>query len=65
MDFHTALELCKKVRENTKDKWWSTAFWQCWGCNKFSGGDDKRCFNSNDGKFTGCQLVNKEAKPVK
>lgn len=56
-----ALEICELVRERNKNKKFSFAKGQCWGCMKFSLKKDDikaRCiFSSEDNR--GCQLVNR------
>lgn len=52
-----ALRLCDEIRTQYRDKWWTFAGWQCWGCTTFTHGDvEKRCFNSPP-DYRGCNLV--------
>lgn len=53
-----ALALCQKIRYENAGKFWSPAYWQCWGCVKFSKGDAaKMCFSNAPGN-RGCIWVN-------
>jgi hypothetical protein len=50
-----ALQMCAEIREENRDKWFSAARWQCWGCMTFTGGDpEKMCIGGEEG----CNLVN-------
>ena len=54
-----ALLLCAAIRQDNRGKWYTSAWFQCWGCTKFSRGDpDKMCLSNRDGN-SGCRLVNK------
>jgi hypothetical protein len=54
-----AQELCGKIREENRGKWYRFEWWQCWGCVKFSKGDPgKMCFSNREG-CRGCNLVSK------
>lgn len=57
-----AKKICRQIREENKKKYFSFAKMQCWGCVRFSHGDeDKMCYASKpDG--AGCNLVNTKAK---
>ncbi len=53
-----ALKLCAGVREAHRNKLFSAARWQCWGCVKFSKGvREKMC-----GSVVGCNLVASQHK---
>jgi hypothetical protein len=57
-----AIALCDQVRAANRGRWWSAAWWQCWGCIRSTGGTedayaDKRCIGSAPG-YRGCALVN-------
>jgi hypothetical protein len=55
-----ALKACKAIRSRNRDRIISFAKIQCWGCLKYSHGDEALlCFNSAEGN-RGCSLVNKE-----
>lgn len=58
----TALQLCADIREEYQGRWFSNAFWQCWGCVRFTHGDpDKMCFH-NQPDNRGCALINARYK---
>ena len=53
-----AWRICVQIREQNRNKWYSPARWQCWGCVKFSKGvQEKMCLSSKPG-YRGCNLVN-------
>ena len=55
-----AQQMCAKIREENRGKWYRFGWWQCWGCVKFSKGDPlKMCFSNKEG-YRGCNLVNKQ-----
>ena len=57
-----ALKLCDEIRGENKQKWFSLAKMQCWGCCKWSKGDlEKMCLSSEGG----CNLVNKRYSLLK
>jgi hypothetical protein len=55
----TALALCAEIREKNRSKWYSMAYWQCWGCQTFSRGMVTRMCFSSETNCRGCQLVNR------
>lgn len=62
MDFisrEKAIKLCQEVRRENRRKWFSTAYWQCWGCVTFTKSNpDKMCLRTAEG-YNGCALVNR------
>ena len=55
-----AWQLCNRIREENRGKWYSLGWWQCWGCVTFSKGDpEKMCLSNKEG-YRGCNLVNKQ-----
>ncbi len=62
MTLEEAKKICGQIREENKKKLFSFAKMQCWGCVRFTNGDEgKMCYASKpDG--TGCNLVNAKAK---
>ncbi len=53
-----ALQLGNEIRAENSGKRFSFAWFQCWGCTKFSKGNpDKMCLGSKEG-YRGCNLVN-------
>ena len=58
LDRDTAIAICQQVQAETRGKPWSAAWWQCWGCRRFSHGDpEKMCIAAKPG-YRGCELVN-------
>ncbi len=54
-----AWQLCNEIRAENRGKWYRFAWWQCWGCTKFTKGNpDRMCFSNREG-YRGCYLVNK------
>lgn len=54
-----ALQLCEEVRRENRNKWFSAARWQCWGCVTFTkGNSDKMCLKTPEG-YRGCALINR------
>jgi hypothetical protein len=48
LDRDTAVGICQQVQ--VRGKRWSAAWWQCWGCRRFSGGDpEKMCIAAKPG----------------
>ena len=53
-----AREICIEIRNDNRGKWFSLRKWQCWGCIKFSkGNNDRMCLKAKPG-FSGCNLIN-------
>lgn len=53
-----AEQLCAGVRAANRRRWFSAAYWQCWGCMCFTGGDPaRRCMGSRL-DWRGCGLIN-------
>ena len=45
-----AWQLCTEIRQEHRGKWYTAAWWQCWGCVTFSKGDPaKMCLSNADG----------------
>ncbi|MFX1344866.1 MAG: hypothetical protein ACFFBC_05915 [Promethearchaeota archaeon] len=56
-----ALQICEEIREYNREKKFSLAKVQCWGCMKYSNKKDDikhRCIFSKENN-RGCHLVNK------
>ncbi|MFW9941638.1 MAG: hypothetical protein ACFFFT_11405 [Candidatus Thorarchaeota archaeon] len=56
-----ALQICEEIREHNREKIFSLAKVQCWGCMKYSNKKDDikhRCIFSKENN-RGCHLVNK------
>lgn len=58
IDRETAVELCRQIREENRNKWYRWTAWWCWGCAKFTGGDEDRMCFANDPQNRGCAQVN-------
>ncbi len=59
LDRDTAMGTCQQVQAEVRGKRWSAAWWQCWGCRRFSGSDpEKMCIAAKPG-YRGCELVNR------
>ena len=57
----TALQICKEIREQNKQKKFSFAKGQCWGCMKYSQKKEdikQRCIFGDESN-RGCHLVNR------
>jgi hypothetical protein len=62
LDRDTAAGICQQVQAEVRGKPWSAAWWQCWGCRRFSGGDpEKMCIAAQPG-YRGCELVNRRVE---
>jgi hypothetical protein len=65
LDRDTALGICQRVQAEVRGKPWSAAWWQCWGCRRFSGGDpEKMCIAAEPG-YRGCELVNRRLEKAR
>jgi len=53
-----ALQLCAKIRQQYRGKWWTFAGMQCMGCKAATKGDDSMRCVSNAPDYRGCNLVN-------
>ena len=53
-----ARTLCQQIRQENRHKWFSSARWQCWGCETFTQGVLRQmCLNSAPGN-RGCSVLN-------
>lgn len=61
ISYKEAVIICKRIRDENSKKMLSPAHWQCWGCEKYAKGDDKkRCFNCEGTDLNrGCSWINK------
>jgi len=60
-----ALQLCEKIREDNRGRWYSFYGVWCWGCYNFTKGDpDKLCFSGRPDN-RGCSQVNKRYDRLK
>lgn len=53
----TALRLCEEIRAENRGRWWTVNGMWCWGCARFSGEPDRRCWANAPGN-RGCAQVN-------
>jgi len=53
-----AEQFCAEVRAANRGRWFSAARWQCWGCQRFTGGDPAKCCMGSKPGRRGCQLIN-------
>ena len=59
LDRDTAIEICQQVQTEIRGKPWSAAWWQRWGCRRFSRGDpEEMCIAAKPG-YRGCELLNR------
>jgi hypothetical protein len=53
-----AQQLCREVRTQNRGRWYSAAWWQCWGCTTFTHNDEAKMCYFKPPAFRGCNLVN-------
>lgn len=58
----TALELCQEIQSENKNKLFSFAKLQCWGCCRYAKGNaEKMCLSGKEG----CNLINQRYQKQK
>lgn len=54
-----AEQLCARIRQENRGKWWTFGGLMCWGCERFSKGDFSKMCAAGRPDYRGCIQLNR------